>query len=250
MERKNKLTKEQNLLCSRLCDMKLSGMAEAFEAQVTNPNSDLMCFFDRFEMIVNHEWELRFNKKFSRFLKQAALRYPQADIDETIYHSDRLLDTAVIERLCTCSWIEEGRNLLITGSTGAGKSYLSNALCISALRQFKSARYIRANTLLNELEQARLKSSYLEYIKQISCLELLIIDDFGLMDLDLDKCRDLFEIVDCRDGRKSTMIVSQIPVCAWYDLFADRTYAEASLDRLVHNAYRLELNGRNMRKYS
>jgi len=142
------LTQEQRQVCERLRQMKLSGMAEALEGQLVNPNADLAGFDERFERIVNHEWELRFNKKFSRFLKKATLKYPQADLNETIYEPDRLLDTATIERLSTCCWIEEGRNLIITGATGAGKSYLANALCIGALRQFKSAKYIRANTLM------------------------------------------------------------------------------------------------------
>lgn len=250
MKNNQELTTEQMQVCERLRQMKLSGMAEALEEQLINPNADLVGFDERFGRIVNHEWELRFNKKFSRFLKKATLKYPQADLDETIYEQDRLLDTATIERLSTCHWIEEGRNLIITGATGAGKSYLANALCISALRQFKSAKYIRANTLMNELERARLKSEYLDYVNQLAGFDLLIIDDFGLMEMDLDKCRDLFEVIDSRESRKSTMFVSQLPVKAWYELFADSTYADACLDRMVHKAYRLELNGRNMRNPS
>ena len=190
------------------------------------------------------------NPDESEYSKKASLKYPHADLDETIYEQDRMLDTSSIEQLATCQWIEEGRNLLITGGTGAGKSYLSSALCISALRQFKTAKYVRANTLMNELEQARIKSSYLDFIKQMAHLDLLIIDDFGLMDLDLDKCRDLFEVIDSRESRKSTMFVSQLPVKAWYELFVDSTYADACLDRIVHKAYRLELNGKNMRNPS
>lgn len=247
MNYNNILTNDQNQLCERLRQMKLSGMADALENQLLNPNSDLIGFEARFETIVNHEWELRFNKKFSRFLKKATLKYPQADLDETIYEPDRMLDTTTIEKLSNCNWIEESRNLIITGTTGAGKSYLANALCIAALRQFKSVRYIRANTLMNELDQARIKSTYLDYINQMAKLDLLVIDDFGLMELDLDKCRDLFEVIDSRDSRKSTMFVSQLPVKAWYELFSDSTYADACLDRMVHKAYRLELKGKNMR---
>ena len=247
MDNYKTLTPGQVQICDRLRQMKLSGMAEALEQQLLDPNADLCGFDERFETIVNYEWEMRFNKKFSRFLKNATLKYPQADLDETIYDPDRLLDTTAIERLSACGWIEEGRNLIITGATGAGKSYLANALCIAALRQFKPAKYIRANTLMNELERARLKSEYLDYVNQLAKLDLLIIDDFGLMELDLDKCRDLFEVIDSRESRKSTMVVSQLPVKAWYELFADSTYADACLDRIVHKAYRLELNGRNMR---
>ncbi len=245
--RKIQLTAEEMVIIDRLKQMKMSGMAEAYEEQIRNPNSDLSGFYERFSSIVNFEWELRFNKKFNRFLKKATLRYPQASFDDTIYEPDRMLDTETIELLATCKWLDEGRNLLITGATGAGKSYISNALCIAAIRQFKTAKYIRANTMMSEMDQARIKGTYLEYVNHMANLDLLVIDDFGLMDLDLDKCRDFFEVIDSRDNRKSTIIVSQLPVKSWYDLFADNTYADACLDRIIHKAFRLELNGKNMR---
>ena len=244
------LTTEELVIVDRLKQMKMSGMAEAYEEQIKNPNSDLSGFYERFSNIVNYEWELRFNKKFNRFLKKATLRYPQAVFDDTIYDPDRMLDTETIERLATCRWLEEGRNLLITGATGAGKSYISNALCIAAIRQFKTVKYIRANTMMSEMDQARIKGIYLEYVNHMAKLDLLVIDDFGLMDLDLDKCRDFFEVIDSRDNLKSTVIVSQLPVKSWYDLFADNTYADACLDRIIQKAFRLELNGKNMRNPS
>lgn len=242
-----KLSTEEMIVIDHLKQMKMSGMAEAYEEQILNPNSDLNSFNDRFSNIVNFEWELRFNKKFNRYLKKATLRYPQASFDESIYEPERKLDTDTIERLSNCKWLDEGRNLLITGATGAGKSYLSNALCIAAIRQFKTVKYIRANTMMSEMDQARIKGNYLEYINNMARLDLLVIDDFGLMDLDLDKCRDFFEVIDSRDNLKSTIIVSQLPVKAWYDLFVDNTYADACLDRIIHKAFRLELNGKNMR---
>lgn len=131
--------------------------------------------------------------------------------------------------------------------TGAGKSYISNALCIAAIRQFKTVKYIRANTMMSKMDQSRIKGTYLDYVNHMSRLDMLVIDNFGLMDLDLDKCRDFFEVIDSRDNQKSTIIVSQLPVKSWYDLFADNTYANACLDRIIHKAFRLELNGKNMR---
>ena len=234
-----KLSTEEMIVIDHLKQMKMSGMAEAYEEQILNPNSDLNSFNDRFSNIVNFEWELRFNKKFNRYLKKATLRYPQASFDESIYEPERKLDTDTIERLSNCKWLDEGRNLLITGATGAGKSYLSNALCIAAIRQFKTVKYIRANTMMSEMDQARIKGNYLEYINNMARLDLLVIDDFGLMDLDLDKCRDFFEVIDSRDNLKSTIIVSQLPVKSWYDLFVDNTYADACLDRIIHKAFRL-----------
>lgn len=237
-------------LCNKLKTMRLSAMAETLEAQLADPNSNLRSFDDRIFEVINAEWDVRYSKKYNRFLKKATLKYPAADIDASIYDADRFLDTSVIEQLATCKWIEEHRNLLITGSTGSGKTYISNALCVSALRQFKTVRYIKASTLIYELEQASVKGEYLDYTKKLAALDLLVIDDFGLMELDIDKCRNLFEVIDSRDCFHATLIISQLPVRSWYDLFKDNTYADACMDRIIHNAYRLEFNGRNMRNPS
>ena len=139
---------------------------------------------------------------------------------------------------------------MITGQTGSGKSYMANALAISALRQFKTVKYCKASQLIDELNRAEALDTYREALAHLVSFDLLVIDDFGLMDLDLDKCRDFFEVIDSRDNLKSTVIVSQLPVKSWYDLFADNTYADACLDRIIHKAYRLELNGKNMRNPS
>lgn len=239
-----------NDLCSKLRSMKMSSMADALEAQLSNPNSDLRSFDDRLAEIVSAEWDMRYSKKFNRYLKKATLKYPTADIDDSIYDADRLIDTGTVEKLAECSWIEEGKNLLITGSTGSGKTYISNALCISALRKFLTVKYIKASTLIYELEQAQVTGEYLNYTQKISAYDLLVIDDFGLMELDIDKCRNLFEVIDSRDCRHSTMVISQIPVSKWYEMFNDNTYADACMDRIIHKAYRLEFNGRNMRNPS
>lgn len=237
-------------VCERLRYLKMSGMADEFQKQLSDPNADLSSFFERFSAIVNREWQLRYDKKFKRLLKDAHLRYPDAVLDNTIYDPARMLDTTTIERLAACHWVDEGKNLLITGMTSSGKTYLGNALCVSALRQLKTVRYVRANILMLELEQARLKSEYLEYVTRLAKLDLLAIDDFGLMELDLDKCRDLFEVIDGRDGKKSTIIISQFPIKTWFDLFHEHTYADACLARITDNrrSYRLEMNGVSMRE--
>lgn len=243
------LSKEENFILDKLYKLRLSHMAEALEKQFLNPNSELDGFITRLSDIVSYEWDQRQATKFNKLLKKATLKYPAADFDESIYEPDRMIDTHTLEKLQECRWIDEAKNLLITGSAGAGKTHIANALCICALQQLMSVKYIRANTLLQESEKARMVSggSY-EYINQMAAYDLLVIDDFGLMELDLDQCRDLFEIIETRDCKKSTMIVSQLPVLKWWDLFKDNTYADACLSRMTSKAYRLECNGRDMRK--
>ena len=245
----DKLTAEENLLLDRLFKLRLSHMSEALEKQFLNPNSALEDFTTRITEIINYEWDQRQTTKFNKLLKKATLKYPTADFDESIYEPDRMLDTHTIELLQKCEWIDEPKNLLITGSAGAGKTFIANALCISALRQLRTVKYIRANTLLQESEKARQIGQAYDYTNQMASYDLLVIDDFGLMELDMDRCRDLFEVIETRDCRKSTMIVSQLPVIKWWDLFRDNTYADACLSRMTSKAYRLECNGRDMRKY-
>ena len=243
-----KLTSEENTLLDRLYKFKLSHMAEALEGQFLDPNSELEDFHTRITKLVNYEWDQRQTTKFNKLMRKASLKYPNADFDESIYEPDRMLDTHTIELLQSCKWIDEPKNLLITGSAGAGKTHIANALCITALRQLRTVKYIRANTLLFESEKARKLNESYEYVNALSSYDLLVIDDFGLMELDMDKCRDLFEVIETRDSRKSTMIVSQLPVVKWWDLFKDNTYADACLSRMTSKAYRLECNGRDMRK--
>lgn len=242
-----KLTKDQNLMMDRLYKLRMSGMAEALEKQFTDPNYGLESFEDRFSEIINFEWTQRETKKFNRLLKQATLKYPAADLDQSIYEPERQLNTHVIELLAECRWIDEPNNLLMTGGAGSGKTYIACALCVAALRQMRTVKYIRANYLLRETEHNRQEGTYYEYSEKMARYDLLVIDDFGLMDLDMDKCRDLFEIIESRDCRKATIIISQLPVANWYQLFGENTYADACLSRMTSKAYRLEFPGRDRR---
>ena len=242
------LNKEEYLLLDRLYKLKLSHMAEELERQFLNPNTELENFHTRISSIINYEWEQRQTKKFNKLKNKATLKYPDADFDQSLYEPDRMLDTHTIELLQKCDWIDEPKNLLITGGAGAGKTHISNALCVTALHQLRSVKYIRANRLLQESEKARGEGRAYDYTNEMASYDLLVIDDFGLMDLDMDRCLALFEIIETRDCRKSTAIVSQLPVIKWWDLFGDNTYADACLSRMTHKAYRLECNGRDMRK--
>lgn len=241
------LTIEDYEICNKLKNMRFSGMAEALEDVFRNPNADLLPFREIINKIVDAEWDLRYNKKLNRFLKKATLKYPGADFDDTIYDPSRRLDTRVIEELAKCEWIERGRNLIVTGQTSSGKTYLSNALCICALRSFKTVKYIKASQLINELAKAEKLDTYQDIVNEYASYDLLAVDDFGLMNLDINQCRNLFEVFDSRDPYKSILVISQFPVSSWYDMFQEHTYAEACLARLLNDAYRLEMNGKNMR---
>jgi DNA replication protein DnaC len=244
---KDQLTIEDYEICNKLKSMRFSGMAEALEEVFLDPNADLLPFHEKVRRIVDAEWDLRYNKKLNRFIKKATLKYPGADFDQTIYDPERMLDSRIIEELAKCKWIEQGKNLIVTGKSSSGKSYLANALCICCLRRFKTVKYIKASQLINELSKAEKMDNYQEILNQMASYDLLAVDDFGLMNLDINKCRNLFEVFDSRDPHKSTLVISQIPVASWYDMFQEHTYAEACLARLLSEAYRLEMNGRNMR---
>ena len=243
----DKLSKEQNLLMDRLYKLRMSGMAETFERQLLDPNQGLNSFEERFSDIVNSEWSQRETKKFNKLLKQATLKYPAADLDQSIYEPERQLNTHIIERLSEGTWIDESNNLLMTGGAGAGKTYMACALRVTALHQMRTVKYIRSSYLLQEADHARKENSYYEYSNKMASYDLLVIDDFGLMDLDVEKCRDLLEVIEARDSRKSTIIISQIPVEKWYQLFGDNTYADACLSRMTAKAYRLHFPGSDRR---
>ena len=144
----DKLTAEENLLLDRLFKLRLSHMSEALEKQFLNPNMALEDFYTRIADIINYEWDQRQTTKFNKLLKKATLKYPTAAFDEALYEEDRMLDTHTIELLQQCKWLDETKNLLITGSAGAGKTYIANALCIVALQHHKTVKYIRASTHL------------------------------------------------------------------------------------------------------
>lgn len=244
---KSNLNGIQMEIYTHLKSMKLPAMAEAYREQAVDQNYELKPFEERLGTIIDAEWDARRSKKISRLMKAATLRYQDASFDDSLNDASRKLNTGLISSLSDGSWINKGKNLLITGLTGAGKTYLSNAFCVQAIQHFHPARYLKASRLMEEMEKARIQQQYMDYIDKTSRLDLLVIDDFGLMQLDLDKCRDLFEIIDSREGRKSTVIVSQYPVSGWFEMFRNDTYADACMSRITNNAYRIEMNGRNMR---
>lgn len=231
----------------RLKEMHFSGMAAELKVQYEDPQIGKLSSEERIFRLIDAESETRNNKKFQRLIKSANLRYPEASINDRMLQVEGV-DNQLLKNLANCDWIETNRNLLITGKTGAGKSYCACALGVAAASSFKTVKYYKAAILLWELQSAEAEKTLTTKLNQLSKYDLLIIDDFGLMNLDSDLCRNLFELIDCRSGLHSSIFVSQLPVSKWYGLFKENTYADACLDRLTGNSYRLEFNGESMRK--
>ena len=237
---------DSNNILSKMSSMRLDGMYSLYKNMVGSGQCDAITNEEFLTMLINAEWDNRENNRVERALKEAKFRY-QAAIENIRYDDDRGLDKSQIIRLSDCSYITQAKNILITGFTGTGKSYLASAFGHQACYNGYKVMYHNAQKLFAKLKNAKADDTYCKLIAKIAKQDLLIIDDFGLMNLDVEKCRHLFEILDSREGRKSTVLVSQIPVKEWYDLFKDCTYADACLDRVLCKAYRLEFKGESLR---
>jgi DNA replication protein DnaC len=227
-------------------EMRLTAMAEALEKDISDPNSGLMSPTERMTRIILAEYNSRCDKKTERFVKRAKLKMPSADLFDLDESGDRTLDTDILTRLSTCEWIRQRSNLIVTGPCGSGKTWISCALSVKACEQFMNVRYYSANQLILKMK-AMSEKEYLAAHEILGKLDLLIMDDVGLMSYDLESCRIFFEILDTRYQSGSTLFISQFPVSSWYDLFSDKTYAESVLSRAIEKSYRLELQGSDMR---
>ena len=236
-----------NQTLEKLSAMRLSVMEQEFRRQMELPALSELSFEERFAMLVDAEWLSRQNKKLQRLLKAANLRNPEACLEDMDYAPGRKLEKAQIARLSDMAWIQEGRNLFITGACGTGKTWMASAFGNAACRQGLKVRSLRMNRLLSDLLAARNDGSWAKLLDSLKKPDLLILDDFGLAPLDALHCRDLLEIVDDRYGCGSILITAQLPVAAWHSIFEDATLADAVLDRLVHNSHRVELHGPSLR---
>ena len=231
----------------KLKSMRLTGMAEAFLNQIKQPANVTLSFEERLGLLVDYEWAHRQNRRLARLLKNAAFRL-QACLEDIDYHHPRGLNRAVVESLSTCQWIVSAQNVILTGPTGSGKTYLSCALGTQACRQGFSARYFQVSKLLSALTMARGDGTFPKLLNTLAKTDLLILDDFGLAPLNAAESRDILEIIDDRSQRHSTIVAAQFPIEHWYDRIAEPTVADAIMDRLVHNAHKLILKGESMRK--
>ena len=233
---------------AQLRQLKLSGMAHALQTQLEQVGTyEGLPFVERLTLLVEHECMTREQRRQERFIRQARFRL-SANVAEIDYLHPRNITQSQIAQLASGDWINRAQNLLITGPCGSGKTYLACALGHNACVLGYSVRYFRLSRLLLELTQTKADGTYYKKLKQLAKIQLMIIDDWGLEPLKPAHRNDLMEIMDDRHGYTSTVVISQLPTDEWYANIGDNTLADAILDRLMHNAHRLQLKGESMRK--
>jgi DNA replication protein DnaC len=231
----------------RLRELRLPGMAAALEEQLRMRDIESLSFEDRLALLLEREVTHREDRRLSRLLHLAKL-HQHASIEDLDLRTPRGLDRSVVLRLAGCDWIRARQSVLISGATGTGKSFLASALGQAAARHGLSVRYWRFSRLLDDLALGRADGSYPKRMEKLSKTELLILDDFGLAPLADAERRDLLEVLEDRYDRRATLVTSQLPFEHWHEVVGDATFADAILDRLVHNAHRITLKGASMRR--
>jgi DNA replication protein DnaC len=231
----------------KLRAMKLPAMANEYIRQSELPAMSALDFDERIGMMADAEWLSRDNSRIRRLTKEAKLRYPAACFADIDFRPSRKLDRAYIIRLTDFAWVKEARNIILTGSTGTGKTWIACAFGAQACRIGLRVRFFRVSRLLSEMAVAAGIGCADKFLDKLKKCDILILDDWGLSSLMLLEGKFLHEVFEERCGEKSTIISAQLPVSEWHGLFEDKTVADAVLDRIVHNSYRLELQGPTMR---
>ena len=232
----------------KLRELRLATMAEAWQQQQRDAKAGDLSFDERFSLLVDAEYQARDNRRLTRLLKDAQLRIAQACVEDVAASAARGLEKATLRQLASCSWVTEHLNVLITGGTGVGKSYLACALGQSACRKGLRTLYRRVPRLLDELALARADGSHARLLAKLAKFDVLVLDDWGLGAPKDAQRHDILEVIEDRYGRVSTIVTSQLPREKWHEWIGDPTMADAILDRLVNNAYKVELKGHSRRK--
>jgi DNA replication protein DnaC len=227
--------------------MRMHGMFHAYQTSLESDKINGYTTDQLISFLIESEWDDRHNRNIERRMKNARFRY-QSTIEGLDYRAERNLDRNQMMRFAECMFIKKKENIFITGSTGIGKSYIASALGHQACIEGYKVMYANATKLFAKLKMAKADGTYMREINRIEKQNLLIIDDFGLQPLDHQNRSALMEIIEDRHGRASTIITSQIPVNKWYDIIGEKTMADAILDRIVHDAHRIDLKGESLRK--
>lgn len=232
----------------QLRGLRLDGMVQALADQATTTTAGELAFDDRLAMLVQREIDWRDSKRLTRLLKAARLKLASACLEDIDWRASRGLDRNLMTSLAGGDWLRHGHNVLITGATGVGKTWLACALAQQAARSGRAVLYVRAPRLLEELRVAHGDGSFGRRLAQLARIDLLAIDDFAIAPVTAAERNDLLELLDDRVGTRATLITSQLPVTSWHEWLNDPTLADAILDRIVHTAHKIALKGESMRK--
>ena len=237
----------QNATMQKIEQMRLSGFARAYREVVETATARNFTFDEMIAHLVQAEWDDRYNKRLQRLLSRAKFRY-RASLEEVDYTARRNLDKNQLLRFASCDWIAKRQNIILTGPTGVGKSWIASALGHQGCLHGYKVLYCNCTKLFDQLKIAKAEGTYIKQLDSIEKQDLLILDDFGLKPLDNSQRLMLLEIIEDRHGKKSTIITSQIPVSEWHEAINEPTIADAICDRLVHSAHRLQFDGESLRK--
>jgi DNA replication protein DnaC len=231
----------------KLTTLRFTGMATALDEQMQMNTLDDLGFEERLGILLDREMAVRQSRRMNTRLRKAKLRQ-ESCIEDIDFRHSRGLDKSLVMRMAGCEWIKEHNNLIITGPTGVGKTFLACAFAQKACREGYSTLYLRITKLFEDLSLAKGDGRYLKLLASFAKADLLVLDDYGLDELNREQRHDLLEILEDRHGLKSTLVTSQLPIDLWHEQIGDPTLADAILDRLVHSAHKIKLNGESMRK--